>query len=99
MSNKTALHPEHQALNAKMCPFAGYDMPINYALGVTKEHEWVRSHAGLFDVSHMGQAIVTGEKSAEFFSHITPSSFLKTRLTAWLNIPYLPTIRAVLLMI
>jgi aminomethyltransferase len=78
MSLKTPLHPEHLAVNAKMCAFAGYDMPIQYTDGVIKEHEWTRSQAGLFDVSHMGQAIVEGAGAAEFFSKITPSSFLKT---------------------
>ncbi len=78
MNKKTPLYQEHVALGAKMCPFAGYDMPINYAPGVIKEHEWTRSQAGLFDVSHMGQAIVSGENAAGFFSRITPSSFRKT---------------------
>ncbi len=77
MNKKTPLYNEHVALGAKTCPFAGYDMPINYALGVIKEHEWTRTSAGLFDVSHMGQAIVSGEKAAEFFSTITPSTFFK----------------------
>ena len=77
MTKKTPLYQEHVSAGAKMCPFAGYDMPINYAPGVIKEHEWVRSSAGLFDVSHMGQAIVSGDGSAEFFSRITPSSFVK----------------------
>ncbi len=78
MNLKTPLHAEHVALGAKMCPFAGYDMPIHYALGVIKEHEWTREHAGAFDVSHMGQAWVRGAGAAEFFGRITPSSFLKT---------------------
>lgn len=78
MTYKTPIHQEHLNLHAKMCPFAGYDMPIQYHLGVTGEHEWTRENAGLFDVSHMGQAMVTGAKAAEFFSTITPSSFLKT---------------------
>ena len=65
-------------MGAKMCPFAGYDMPINYPLGIIKEHEWTRSKAGLFDVSHMGQAIVSGDKAAAFFSRLTPSSFART---------------------
>jgi aminomethyltransferase len=75
---QTPLHAKHTALGAKMCGFAGYDMPIDYATGTLKEHEWTRANAGLFDVSHMGQAIVEGDKAAEFFSTITPSSFLKT---------------------
>lgn len=78
MNKKTHLYQEHVKLDAKMAPFAGYDMPINYALGVIKEHEWTRTNAGLFDVSHMGQAMVSGEKATEFFGRLTPSSFVKT---------------------
>jgi len=78
MNKKTPLYQEHVAAGAKLCAFAGYDMPIHYAPGVIKEHEWTRSSAGLFDVSHMGQAIVSGDKAADFFSRITPSSFVKT---------------------
>jgi aminomethyltransferase len=81
MTHKTPLHPEHLALNAKMAPFAGYDMPIQYPLGVIQEHEWTRGSAGLFDVSHMGQAVISGQGAAEFLSRLTPSSFLKTPLT------------------
>jgi len=77
--NKTPLHPAHAALNAKMGPFAGYDMPLYYADGVLKEHEWVRAHAGLFDVSHMGQVVLTGEGVAAFWEHVTPSAFSKTK--------------------
>lgn len=77
MDKKTPLFNAHEKLGAKMCPFAGYAMPINYADGVLKEHEWVRTHAGLFDVSHMGQAIVKGKSSGAFFSRITPSNFAK----------------------
>ena len=46
----------HRELGAKMVPFAGYSMPVNYPLGVLKEHLQTRAEAGLFDVSHMGQA-------------------------------------------
>ena len=60
MLRKTALHADHLSLNAKMGEFAGYDMPLYYDLGVKKEHEWVRSSAGLFDVSHMGEVDFTG---------------------------------------
>lgn len=80
MSKKTPLYQEHVALSAKIAPFAGYDMPIQYPLGVLKEHEWTRESSGLFDVSHMGQAIVEGAGAAEYFSKLTPSSFLKTPL-------------------
>lgn len=55
---KTPLHALHVELGAKMVPFAGYDMPVQYPLGVLKEHQHTRASAGLFDVSHMGQVIV-----------------------------------------
>lgn len=54
----TPLHALHIALGARMVPFAGYDMPVQYPAGVMKEHLFTRSSAGLFDVSHMGQVIV-----------------------------------------
>ncbi|MCE7888065.1 MAG: glycine cleavage system aminomethyltransferase GcvT [Alphaproteobacteria bacterium PRO2] len=76
---KTPLHRNHTALGAKMGEFAGYDMPLYYKEGVIKEHEWVRSRAGLFDVSHMGQVILTGpeEEIIEFWERMTPSGFAK----------------------
>lgn len=55
---QTPLHGLHLELGAKMVPFAGYDMPVQYKLGVMKEHLHCRAAAGLFDVSHMGQVIV-----------------------------------------
>ena len=55
---QTPLHGLHVELGARMVPFAGYDMPVQYALGVMKEHLHCRARAGLFDVSHMGQVIV-----------------------------------------
>lgn len=56
----TPLHGLHQALGAKMAAFAGYDMPIQYPTGIITEHNWTRTSAGLFDVSHMGQAFLVG---------------------------------------
>ena len=56
----TPLNDLHVALGAKMVPFAGYNMPVQYPLGVLKEHLHTREHAGLFDVSHMGQGELTG---------------------------------------
>ncbi|KAB7615450.1 glycine cleavage system aminomethyltransferase GcvT [Amylibacter sp. SFDW26] len=55
---QTPLHAMHTDLGAKMVPFAGYDMPVQYPMGVMKEHIHTREHAGLFDVSHMGQVII-----------------------------------------
>lgn len=56
--NKTPLHAMHVRLGARMVPFAGYDMPVQYPAGVLKEHLQTRSAAGLFDVSHMGQIVI-----------------------------------------
>ncbi|MFQ3354522.1 MAG: aminomethyltransferase [Paracoccaceae bacterium] len=56
--NKTALHDLHMKANAKMVPFAGYEMPVQYPLGVMNEHLQTRNSVGIFDVSHMGQIIV-----------------------------------------
>jgi aminomethyltransferase len=56
--SRTPLYDFHIELGAKMVPFAGYAMPVHYQLGVMKEHIHTRQKAGLFDVSHMGQAIV-----------------------------------------
>lgn len=57
---RTALYDLHVELGAKMVPFAGWDMPVQYKLGVMKEHQHTRTGAGLFDVSHMGQIILRG---------------------------------------
>lgn len=54
----TPLTSAHTALSARMTPFAGYDMPVQYTGGILQEHRWVRAHAGLFDVSHMGPAFL-----------------------------------------
>src|SRR2546430_3558022 len=52
---RTPLHALHVARGGKMVPFAGYEMPVQYAAGVLREHLHTRTNAGLFDVSHMGQ--------------------------------------------
>jgi aminomethyltransferase len=54
----TPLTAAHRALDGKLVPFAGYAMPVQYPLGILKEHLWTREHAGLFDVSHMGPAFL-----------------------------------------
>ncbi|MBV8682389.1 MAG: glycine cleavage system aminomethyltransferase GcvT [Caulobacteraceae bacterium] len=58
---QTPLTGAHRRAGARMVDFAGYDMPVQYAPGVLKEHLWTRAHAGLFDVSHMGPGFVTLE--------------------------------------
>ena len=65
----TCLHDRHCALGAKMSPFAGFDMPIEY-VGIVDEHNAVRNKAGVFDVSHMGEVLVTGPDAMRFINHI-----------------------------
>ncbi|HGG04003.1 MAG TPA: glycine cleavage system aminomethyltransferase GcvT [Aliiroseovarius sp.] len=72
--NRTALHVLHQELGAKMVPFAGYDMPVQYKLGVMKEHLHTRAAAGLFDVSHMGQVILRGPDPAQALERLVPQA-------------------------
>ncbi len=61
---RTPLYDEHRALGARLVPFAGYEMPVQYE-GITVEHEAVRNHAGLFDVSHMGEVVFRGPQAEE----------------------------------
>lgn len=68
---RTPLHDIHVSLGAKMVPFAGYEMPIQYPSGIRAEHAAVRSRAGLFDVSHMGEFTVRGPQAAEFVQFLT----------------------------
>jgi len=69
---KTPLHSLHLELGAKMAAFAGYDMPIQYPLGVKGEHLHTRDKAGLFDVSHMGQVVLRGEGVAAALEKLVP---------------------------
>ncbi|MGR5449875.1 glycine cleavage system aminomethyltransferase GcvT [Vibrio sp. PNB22_2_2] len=69
---KTPLHALHVEAGAKMVPFAGYDMPVQYLLGVKKEHLHTRDAAGLFDVSHMGQLRLIGDGAAAFLETLVP---------------------------
>ena len=70
--SKTPLHALHIELGARMVPFAGYDMPVQYPLGVMKEHQHTREQAGLFDVSHMGQIHLTGVNAAKALETLVP---------------------------
>jgi aminomethyltransferase len=69
----TPLHALHVELGARMVPFAGYDMPVQYPAGVLKEHLHTREKAGLFDVSHMGQAFLSGDDPAKALERVTPA--------------------------
>jgi aminomethyltransferase len=71
----TPLHDAHVALGARMVPFAGYSMPVQYPDGVLKEHLWTREHAGLFDVSHMGQARLRGADPLAAFELVVPGDY------------------------
>ncbi|GAB2771874.1 glycine cleavage system aminomethyltransferase GcvT [Salinimicrobium soli] len=72
----TALTSTHIALNAKMVPFAGYNMPVSYE-GVNAEHETVRKGVGVFDVSHMGEFLITGEHALELIQSISSNDASK----------------------
>jgi len=65
----TALTAIHEALGAKMVPFAGYNMPVSYE-GVNIEHETVREHVGVFDVSHMGEFLVLGPHALDLIQRV-----------------------------
>ncbi len=75
---QTPLHHAHVAAGGKMVGFAGYDMPVQYPLGIMGEHNWTRESAGLFDVSHMGQAYLVAGDGA----HETVAKALETLIPA-----------------
>ncbi len=69
---KTPLHGLHQELGARLVPFAGWEMPIQYE-GVIAEHTWCRTHCGLFDVSHMAVIEMRGDNPAASLELVTPA--------------------------
>ncbi len=74
---RTQLYDSHVSLGARMVPFAGYDMPVQYPSGIIAEHNWTRQHAGLFDVSHMGQCFIVGdafEATAAAMERLVPAN-------------------------
>src|SRR6201985_1507586 len=72
----TALTDKHVALGAKMVPFAGYNMPVQYA-GINAEHDTVRKAVGVFDVSHMGEFILKGENALALIQQVTSNDASK----------------------
>jgi aminomethyltransferase len=72
----TALNHIHHQLGAKMVPFAGYEMPVSYK-GVNEEHETVREHLGVFDVSHMGEFFVEGKEALQLIQKVTTNDASK----------------------
>lgn len=86
----TPLYDAHVALGARMVPFAGYAMPVQYPTGIIAEHTWTRESAGLFDVSHMGQAYLEGADAARLLESLVPADIQglaegRTRYTQLLN--------------
>ncbi|MBL8529583.1 MAG: glycine cleavage system aminomethyltransferase GcvT [Burkholderiales bacterium] len=69
---RTPLHALHRELGARMVPFAGYEMPVQYPNGILKEHLHARTAAGLFDVSHMGQVRLAGAAAAAALESLVP---------------------------
>jgi aminomethyltransferase len=87
---KLPLDALHRSLGARMAPFAGYDMPLQYAGGIVAETLHTRQEAGLFDVSHMGQAILSGAGAARALEALTPADLVelppgRARYTQLLN--------------
>ncbi len=85
---QTALYPKHVALGAKIVDFAGWEMPIHYSKGILHEHQTVRQHVGIFDVSHMGKIHVSGkgaEALLDFLStnNVSNKSDFSTTYTVW----------------
>ena len=77
---KTPLYRLHTDLGAKMVAFAGYEMPVQYPTGIIREHKHCREHAGFFDISHMGQCLITGPSAAEELEELTPSNIVGLKI-------------------
>ena len=75
MEKKTPLYDRHVALGGKIVPFAGYLLPVQYPTGVIAEHMAVRTAAGLFDVSHMGELVFTGPDALKNLNHMLTNDF------------------------
>jgi aminomethyltransferase len=75
MENKTPLYNRHIAAGGKIVPFAGYLLPVQYPSGVIAEHMAVRTAAGLFDISHMGEIILEGKDAFANLQHILTNDF------------------------
>src|SRR3954465_66089 len=73
---RTPLYERHVAAGAKLVPFAGWEMPVQYT-GIKDEHLAVRSHAGIFDVSHMGEIETTGPDAERFLQRIVSNDVTK----------------------
>ena len=74
---RTPLFAEHQALGGKLVPFAGWEMPVQYPRGINAEHQAVRTAAGLFDASHMGELELWGERALDLLQYVTSNDASK----------------------
>lgn len=74
---RTPLYDAHIALGARMVPFAGWEMPVQYPAGISAEHKAVREACGVFDVSHMGEVIIRGPDAIAFVNHVTSNDASK----------------------
>ncbi len=79
---RTPLYDLHRARGARMVPFAGYEMPVQYPAGIIAEHLHTREKAGLFDVSHMGQIALRGERAARALERSCPAICKASRRAA-----------------
>src|SRR5687768_7460021 len=77
---RTPLYEQHTKAGAKIVPFAGYEMPVQYPSGILAEHRAVRERAGLFDVSHMGELFVRGSGALDFVQYVTTNDASKLEL-------------------
>ena len=73
---RTPLYALHMALGARMVPFAGYEMPVQYPSGILQEHLHTRAQAGLFDVSHMGQVQIAGADAVRALEALVPGDLM-----------------------
>jgi aminomethyltransferase len=76
ITRRTPLFQQHQALGAKIVPFAGWEMPVTYE-GIREEHSAVRRHVGMFDVSHMGEVEVEGPGAVRFLQRVLSNDVAK----------------------
>lgn len=74
---RTPLHDEHVRLGAKMVPFAGFEMPVQYPTGIVAEHRAVREGVGMFDVSHMGELEISGPQALDWVQHVVSNDASK----------------------
>ncbi|NJR65493.1 MAG: glycine cleavage system aminomethyltransferase GcvT [Leptolyngbyaceae cyanobacterium CRU_2_3] len=79
--SRTPLYPLHLELNARMVPFSGWEMPVQYS-GIGKEHQAVRQQAGMFDISHMGKFVLSGVGLIEQLQQLVPSDLSQLRAGA-----------------